>query len=731
MAADLDAGEVLAVIKCSKCNASVGISEMGDHTCSRPSQQLTPPPDQDSHNPFRGPTYTAGFNREGKSGRLGPPPRINPFAANHHFKHRDLLTPANSDGTPSLSPLPLKRSQTTPISPAPEPANEDDSYTCVRSHTVAGSGMRSGPGIWTPATGGVFTRMPFENSPDRIEDDAISEYCNNNLSILRSPAPDASENRCRPRSTNRHRREVSIDNKSILRMSTANSRFGDSGLGSYSPRNLSIGGRNVMDEVPPLPTGPIKSFTPGPCDAIPSSYRFESKEDFEKDRVTGASPPKNQQKKGVFGSSDFGLPSQPKLPRNPEDGTILRQPSNATTNSTTSSRSFRYVVQEKGIANKPEYGPSMSPTHEYRIDQDFSVSNFARDLGLSHSTHPSISSTGTTLSDMTSGSSHSTRPSEVSNETSPLKSASGNLSSWDSSTLDLEPSRPDDLFGDGVDSPTDPSFQNGHLLSMIWETDRSNGSGSKLRSGLPPEPTVNDARSPPTQALTRNATRTPTGRRNRCRGCQQIIVGKSISSADGRLTGRWHKACFVCYTCRSPFQTADFYVLDNLPYCAQHYHELNGSLCGACNTGIEGQCLETEEETDNLGGGTRKKYHPDCFKCRTCSMVLRGDYFEWNGIPYCEQDGRCAASATYPPQPSHMMPPEGGSGYNRWPSHSPAGGYPGGYGPGPGAGPRNGPGGSTGMRYPSSNSNLRVPPQGMTYNGRRYPERRTTKLMMI
>lgn len=92
-----------------------------------------------------------------------------------------------------------------------------------------------------------------------------------------------------------------------------------------------------------------------------------------------------------------------------------------------------------------------------------------------------------------------------------------------------------------------------------------------------------------------------------CRGCGELIHGKSVSSADGRLTGRYHKQCFVCSTCKDPFQTADFYILEDQPYCGRHYHLLNNSICTGCDVGIEGQYLETE---------LKQKFHPKCFTCQ-------------------------------------------------------------------------------------------------------------------
>ncbi|KAL9103032.1 MAG: hypothetical protein Q9163_001891 [Psora crenata] len=134
-----------------------------------------------------------------------------------------------------------------------------------------------------------------------------------------------------------------------------------------------------------------------------------------------------------------------------------------------------------------------------------------------------------------------------------------------------------------------------------------------------------------------------------CRGCGESIKGKSVSSADGRLTGRYHKSCFVCKTCNSLFPTADFYVLNNHPYCARHYHELNGSLCRGCDRGIEGQYLETQSS---------HKFHSYCFTCQECHRLLRDDYYEWNGRRLCEQHAFRAAQ-----QPSSSL----GNGARRFP----------------------------------------------------------------
>jgi uncharacterized protein with PIN domain len=132
-----------------------------------------------------------------------------------------------------------------------------------------------------------------------------------------------------------------------------------------------------------------------------------------------------------------------------------------------------------------------------------------------------------------------------------------------------------------------------------------------------------------------------------CKACNDPISGKAISSADGQLTGKYHKACFVCTTCAAPFTSSTFYVFDDKPYCERHYHEMNGSLCGSCGDGIEGQYLADEGD---------RKYHPDCFICNDCGRVLRDGYFEVDGRAYCEKDAWKLSQQGPPPPPLSRRP---------------------------------------------------------------------------
>jgi hypothetical protein len=156
------------------------------------------------------------------------------------------------------------------------------------------------------------------------------------------------------------------------------------------------------------------------------------------------------------------------------------------------------------------------------------------------------------------------------------------------------------------ESPMDPAVQGGRLS---------------------PSPLRNAER--PRTAPENKPVRRPTTAKGNCKGCGEPIKGRSVSSADGRLTGRYHKQCFMCKTCSEPFQTSTFYVINDAPYCEHHYHKLNGSICSTCDRGIEGQYLESER---------KQKFHPQCLTCADCKRTLRNDYFEMNGRVYCERD---------------------------------------------------------------------------------------------
>ncbi|KAK4122388.1 hypothetical protein N657DRAFT_502141 [Parathielavia appendiculata] len=202
---------------------------------------------------------------------------------------------------------------------------------------------------------------------------------------------------------------------------------------------------------------------------------------------------------------------------------------------------------------------------------------------------------------------------------------------WTSSPERIEDQRPSQAQPQPQAQPLQPLPQ---TPDRIEDRDRRSSQAQSQSQPQPqpqPQETPQPQIRPPTRSRSPSRPREPTANpaRGNCKACGLAIKGKSISSADGRLTGRYHKPCFVCSTCREPFPSATFYVLDDKPYCELHYHRLNGSLCGSCGRGIEGQYLEDASAV---------KHHVGCFKCGECGMALRDGYFEVNGKAYCEKD---------------------------------------------------------------------------------------------
>ncbi|BGP14674.1 hypothetical protein JCM10213_006246 [Rhodosporidiobolus nylandii] len=122
----------------------------------------------------------------------------------------------------------------------------------------------------------------------------------------------------------------------------------------------------------------------------------------------------------------------------------------------------------------------------------------------------------------------------------------------------------------------------------------------------------------------------------KCRKCRKAIEGGAVTSSDGKVVGKYHRECFACFECGEGFAGGEFYVFDGKPYCQQHYHFLNGSLCAnpVCGKPIEGSCVSLVGE-ENGGGG---RYHPSCFNCSepSCTIPLLEHHFVVDRLPYCE-----------------------------------------------------------------------------------------------
>lgn len=119
----------------------------------------------------------------------------------------------------------------------------------------------------------------------------------------------------------------------------------------------------------------------------------------------------------------------------------------------------------------------------------------------------------------------------------------------------------------------------------------------------------------------------------KCRKCKLSVERGAVKSSDGALRGVFHRSCFSCAACEAPFTDGSFYVFNNQPYCSRHYHQLNGSLCRECESGIEGECRQTD---------TGDRFHPHCFSCQYTSkhgscLEPLADYYLVGGQRLCER----------------------------------------------------------------------------------------------
>ncbi|KHN99388.1 LIM domain-containing protein [Metarhizium album ARSEF 1941] len=309
-------------------------------------------------------------------------------------------------------------------------------------------------------------------------------------------------------------------------------------------------------------------------------------------------------------------------------------------------------------SRKPPPRTSLLPEHSLRNKGSVDL---AAEFGIGNPYHSSSDSVSSRYSDFSRTSRSTALTSPARSETCPAEqSRETNEGGFPTDRLKSNDSRIDPFVG----APQNTQFDGASRSRNKSREPISRGgySSSPPQDGnyMPPDLRNNHARTGSTSSRRqgireRHATPNPLELPSRgdCKACRLPIRGKSISSADGRLTGKYHKSCFICTTCAEPFPSSVFYVLDDKPYCKQHYHELNGSLCGQCRRGIEGQYLEDE---------ARVKYHVGCFRCLDCGQSLSEGYFEIGGSSYCEKDAWKRVEQVLKPLPPEPEP------YQRRPS---------------------------------------------------------------
>ena len=114
-----------------------------------------------------------------------------------------------------------------------------------------------------------------------------------------------------------------------------------------------------------------------------------------------------------------------------------------------------------------------------------------------------------------------------------------------------------------------------------------------------------------------------------CAKCGEKISGamhavEGVPSAEGL---KWHTDCFTCCVCSKHLDDEVFYH-EGFLYCREDLYNTFASHCKACGKPIEGPCVNA---MDNV-------WHPECFRCRECNVLLEGSFMMKGDVPYCRND---------------------------------------------------------------------------------------------
>ncbi|XP_029296632.1 LIM domain kinase 2 [Cottoperca gobio] len=98
---------------------------------------------------------------------------------------------------------------------------------------------------------------------------------------------------------------------------------------------------------------------------------------------------------------------------------------------------------------------------------------------------------------------------------------------------------------------------------------------------------------------------------NNCVYCAGCGGGIQDSFHMKVLQDTWHNSCFQCSVCCDHL-TNWYYEKEGKLYCRTHYWEKFGELCHGCSLLMTGPTMVAGEH----------KYHPECFVCLSCKVVI-------------------------------------------------------------------------------------------------------------
>eukprot|EP01103_Thecamoeba_quadrilineata_P017780 TRINITY_DN645_c0_g1_i1.p1 TRINITY_DN645_c0_g1~~TRINITY_DN645_c0_g1_i1.p1 ORF type:complete len:1146 (+),score=176.98 TRINITY_DN645_c0_g1_i1:558-3995(+) len=105
-----------------------------------------------------------------------------------------------------------------------------------------------------------------------------------------------------------------------------------------------------------------------------------------------------------------------------------------------------------------------------------------------------------------------------------------------------------------------------------------------------------------------------------CSGCGELMSGSAIIVQDQQ----WHRDCFVCSKCSAKLEGQSFIQDSSGAVVCESCSETEA--CAGCGLNLGNQRVVA----------LKKKWHPDCFKCRGCACSFQGAFYNHDGHPYCE-----------------------------------------------------------------------------------------------
>lgn len=109
-----------------------------------------------------------------------------------------------------------------------------------------------------------------------------------------------------------------------------------------------------------------------------------------------------------------------------------------------------------------------------------------------------------------------------------------------------------------------------------------------------------------------------------CASCKDPFeADQQIINANGEA---FHTRCFVCAQCFQSFQDGIYYEFENRKYCEYDFQLLWAPCCRECKNFIKGRVIKA----------INYNYHPECFKCNSCHIILTDSSFIKNSQrPFC------------------------------------------------------------------------------------------------